>query len=152
MSILLAVKAASVAARRIKDADSAALLQTVIGEAEMIGKNGGNREVTDSEVITLVKKFIKNNEESIEHLARMDNIIAAASHKKLLTENELLTTFLPAQMTEAALAQAINLAIVETGAQTQKDMGKIVKLLKERHDGQYNNGEAATLIKRKLGG
>ena len=59
MSELLAeIKAKQINARKAR-LSTATLLTTLIGEAEMVGKNQG-REVTDSEVLAMIKKFIKN--------------------------------------------------------------------------------------------
>jgi hypothetical protein len=59
MSLIQTIKADQVQARKARSA-SASILTTLIGEAEMIGKNAGDRESTDEEVIAIIKKFIKN--------------------------------------------------------------------------------------------
>ena len=84
MSLIQTIKTAQVAARKARD-PSASLLTTLIGEAEMVGKNAG-REVTDQEVVATIKKFIKGIDETLKAVAstgvdkaRADAVLADVS-------------------------------------------------------------------------
>ena len=57
---------------------------------------------------------------------------------------------MPEQMDEEAVAEAINAAIGATGAESIKDMGKVMGYLKENHAGQMDFGMASGLIKTRL--
>ena len=70
MTILESVKKAQLQARKEKRAVDASTLTTLIGEAEMIGKNDGNRASTDAEVVTVIKKFVKNIDETLTILSK----------------------------------------------------------------------------------
>ena len=65
-------------------------------------------------------------------------------------EIEIIKTFLPEQMDDAAVADAISAAIGATGAESIKDMGKVMGHLKENFAGQMDFGAASGAIKARL--
>lgn len=145
MSLLQTIKDAQLQARKNRQADAAASLTTLIGEATSIGKNDGNRDTTDAEIVAVVKKFIKNINETISALPPTDARVQTFSAEKVLYE-----TFLPSQMTTEQLKVAIVQLTDELNAHTIRDMGKVMKALKERYDGQYDGAAASGLIKTVL--
>lgn len=149
MTILADIKQEQLSARKNRESVKATLLTTLIGDAVMVGKNDGNRESTDAEVVGVIKKFIAN---AIEILGILDGdpIIIPSDIDKLKTEITILKSFLPQQMTETELSDAIGRIIETTGATTLKDMGKVMKALKEQHSGKYDGGQANALIKAKF--
>ena len=64
MSLIQDIKSASLVARKARETKKAESLITLYSEASMIGKNDGNRESTDAETIAVIKKFIKNIDET----------------------------------------------------------------------------------------
>jgi uncharacterized protein YqeY len=76
----------------------AGLYTTLLGEAQMIGKNDGNRETTDNEVISVVKKFIKNIDETVSALTTRNQDASV-----FLKERQALEVFLPKQLNEPQL-------------------------------------------------
>lgn len=142
MSLLDTIKAAQIAARKNRDAVRTASLTTLIGDAEMIGKNAG-RLVSDQEVVALTKKFIKNNRDTASTAG-----IDASRLADLETEYSVYQGFLPTQMQEQDLQSAIDTIVKELrGASAKVDMGSVMKMLKERFDGQYDGRQASALIK-----
>jgi uncharacterized protein YqeY len=124
----------------------AALLTTLIGEAEAIGKNAGNRETTDAEVMALITKFIKNLDEMI-------GLLPDADERKLsaILERSCLIQFLPKQLTEAELkdhVRAIHAGLL--GMQNKVSMGDIMGVLKTRFGGQYDGKLASAIVKAEL--
>lgn len=146
MSLLQTIKAASLQARKERRTADAASLQTLIGEAEAIGKNAGNRETTDVEVVAVIKKFIKNLDELIMALRPGESDIAI---EQSTAEKAMLAAFLPKQLTTEELTHVIASIKVEISA-GPKDMGKILKLVKERFEGQYDGAAASTITKAAL--
>lgn len=67
MTLIQQIKDKQIAARKSGDS-LASLYTTLLGEASIIGKNAGNRETTDVEVVAVVKKFIKNIDETVQAL------------------------------------------------------------------------------------
>lgn len=147
MSLLQQIKQTQLQARKAKDAVTAASLTTLIGEAEMVGKNNGNREVTDAEVVAVLKKFIKNVEETWRLAAEHGNHTTA---ERLHDEKLLYSSFLPKQLSNGELKQVLVALTTELNANTLREMGKVMKVLKERYDGQYDGAAASTMIKGML--
>lgn len=144
MSLLQQIKTAQLTARKARDETASLVLTTLIGEAEAIGKNAGNRPTTDSEVVALVKKFIKNIDETLGLIKQSDAAVG------LERERAVLSVYLPTQMTSEQLRAVIAQLSEELNAHTQRDMGKVMKALKERYDGQYDGAAASALIKEVL--
>lgn len=149
MSLLSEIKAKQLRARKERDSASASALTTLIGDAEMVGKNAG-RDTTDSEVMAVVKKFIKNVDETMR---LMDEKLPADGKMALIpfaAEKALYESFLPKQLNEAELKEVVALIIAEVGAAGPKDMGKVMKPLKERYDGQFDGSLASVVVKAAL--
>jgi uncharacterized protein len=145
MSLLNSIKSAQLQARKTRDTITINALTTLIGEAEAIGKNDGNRETTDAEVVALIKKFIKNLDEVIRV------VTPGFSHDQLARkEKVILEQFLPTQLTSVELRGILKELTNELNAHTLREMGKIMKVLKERFDGQYDGTVASTLVKEML--
>lgn len=144
MPLINDIKFAQVLARKNRHAQAAATLTTLIGEAEMVGKNAGNRDVTDQEVVAVIKKFIKGVDEMISLVKNPQ------ANEDLQAEKRLLEQYLPKQLTSDQLLVIITDISNELNAHTLREMGKIMKVLKERFDGQYDGAVASTLIKSIL--
>lgn len=145
MSILGKIKTKQLAARKEKSTLAAALLTTLIGEAEMVGKNAG-REVTDLEVIAVIKKFIKNTDETIGYCTANQN---TAGLDAAMAEKEILTALVPAQLSDDELAAAINKIIndMQLQPETLPQMGAVMGALKLAHPGLYDGRKASEIIK-----
>lgn len=153
MSLLNKIKAASLQARKDRHALSSKLLSTLLGDAVMIGKNDGNRESTDGEVIAVIKKFIANANGTIEYINNIPvrkNEVDRQQIEDLRAEITILTGFLPKQMTTEELTMTVDILIAGLGAKTRKDMGKVMKALKDAYEGTYDGSAASELIKSKL--
>ena len=133
MSLMEQIKTRQIAARKAGD-PQASLLTTLLGESAMVGKNAG-RETTDAEVVAVVKKFIKNVDETITALTSRNQLAT-----EFMVEREILEQFLPQQLTESTLFAV---------AKTQPDMPTFMKHLKENFAGQYD-GKLASMIAKKV--
>lgn len=131
MTLMEQIKAKQIAARKAGSAD-ASLLTTLLGEAAMVGKNAG-RETTDQEVVAVVKKFVKNIDETIAALTSRNQDASA-----FLAERGVLEQFLPLQLTELALQHM---------AKEFASMPEFMKHLKENYAGQYDGKLASTVAK-----
>jgi len=106
-------------------------------------------ELGDAEVVAVLEKMIKQRRESIaqfEQAARHD--LAGAEKREL----ELLGAYLPRQLGDAELDQAVAAAIAESGASGVKEMGKVMAILKARLAGRADMGKVSSLVKTKLSG
>ena len=144
--ILQDIKAASLAARKAHEADAAISLITLLSEASMIGKNDGGRETTDAETIAVVKKFIKNIDETLKVRKgdQRDPVVV-----KLTMERLLYNSFLPKQLTEDELKGMLAF-IVAKSYPTLPTLSDMLKALKFSYDGLYDGGTAAKLAKEIL--
>ena len=133
------IKADQLTARKAHDALAASLLTTLIGEATAIGKNDGNREVTDADILALCKKFIKGMDEMIGYLGASNPEGTATAN----AEKTILLAYMPQQMTETELTTAITAIVATVG----KNFGAIMNALKTDHAGLYDAKLAATIIK-----
>jgi uncharacterized protein YqeY len=121
----------------LKDRDIAARSET---SKELIG---------DDEILTLLAKMIKQREESATAFDAGNRPELAANERD---EIAVIRTFMPAQMDDAALKEAVNKTIAEVGAASVKDMGKVMAVLKERFAGQMDFSKASAATKDALSG
>ena len=149
MSLLEQIKTASLEARKARDVISATLLTTLLAEATNVGKNDGNRESTDAEVVAVVKKFIKGVDETMAHLEKLDG-----DHTKTtaiaVAEKSVLSQFVPTQLDEAQLQAVIDSLVAGLATRNAKQMGAVMKQLKEKYEGHYDGQLASKLIKTAL--
>ena len=106
-------------------------------------------ELDDAQVLSVIEKMIKQRRESIaqyEKAARKD----LADVEK--TEIEILSGYMPAQMSEADVEKLVQSTISETGASGVKDMGKVMAALKAKLAGKADMGKVSGLVKAKLSG
>ena len=135
MSLIEKIKQDQVAARVRRDSITANLLTTLIGEAEMVGKNAGNRASTDAEVVAVIKKFVKNAEETLAALKKANQY-----NEVIAVEIGILGRYLPQQLGEYEL-KAI--------AVGRANMPDFMKYLKENYAGQYD-GKLASTVAREV--
>ncbi len=110
---------------------------------------GQGKTVSDEDILALLQKMTKSRKESQE-------IFENAGRTELATQESeeiaIIQGFLPPQLSEEEVAQAIAAAIAETGAASLKDMGKVVGTLKGKYAGRMDFAKASALVKRMLGG
>ena len=139
MSLINEIKVKQLAARKASSPE-ASLYTTLLGEALTVGKNDGNRETTNIEVVAVVKKFIKGIDETVAALSKGQ--IAGYTSPPLtiaLGERNILEKFLPAQLNEEDLMQII---------QSRTSMPDFMKYLKENYAGSYDGKLAAAVAKK----
>ena len=103
----------------------------------------------DAAVLAIVEKMIKQRRESIAQFEAASRNDLADNEK---FELSVLSAYLPAQMGEAEIADAIAAAVAESGAAGAKDMGKVMALLKPRLAGKADMGKVSAQVKAKLAG
>jgi len=106
-------------------------------------------DLDDSQVIVVLDKMAKQRRESIEQYEKAGrNDLADQEHFEL----EVLKTYLPEQLDDAEIDAMIAEAIAATGAQSVKDMGKVMGQLKARLAGRADMGAVSGKIKARLSG
>jgi uncharacterized protein YqeY len=142
--ILNNIKAAQLQARKDRNKDVAGLLTTLMSDIQMIGKNDNGRETTDADSISTIKKYLNNIEETIKVVT--DETIVTLQR----AEQNVLNKFLPTQLSDQELETKIVEFIVNLQATTIKDMGKVMKALKDAHGGLYDGSKASMIFKSTI--
>ncbi|GFE72890.1 GatB/YqeY domain-containing protein [Novosphingobium sp. TCA1] len=101
----------------------------------------------DAMIIDVLQKMVKQRRESIQLFEEGGRPEKAAEEK---AELEVIETFLPAQLTEEETKALIEAIKAEVGAESMKDMGKVVAALKARHGTQLDMGKASGWVKAAL--
>ena len=107
------------------------------------------KELGDAEVTSVIEKMIKQRRESIAQFEQASRKDLADAEK---FELEVLSGYLPKQMSDAEVQQELQKAISESGASGIKDMGKVMALLKPRLAGRADMGKVSALVKTRLSG
>ena len=123
------------------------LVVSAIKDAEIAGRTKGLKEITDSDINTVLKKMIKQRNESCE-------VYKKAGRNELL-ENEtkeiqVISLFLPKQLSEEETKKICEDAIKSSGASSMKDMGKIMGILKSKHADTLDFSKVSLIIKELL--
>jgi hypothetical protein len=128
-----------------KDTVKGNLLSTLVAEAVMVGKNDGNRETTDAETIAMIKKFLKNVNETLALMEEMGK-----DKTESLREKEILESLLPKQLDEAELEKVIVEIVAALPEKSPRQMGAVMAELKKKYDGQFDGKTASGLVKKAL--
>ena len=126
------------------------LIAAAIKDRDIQSRGSGKDDTpTDADLQALLMKMIKQRKESAEMYEKGGRPDLAAQERE---EIAIIEEFLPRQMTEEEIAEAVAATIEEVGAQSLKDMGKVMGALKGRYAGQMDMAKASRLVKEKLGG
>ena len=106
-------------------------------------------ELDDAAVLSVIEKMLKQRRESIAQFESAARTDLADAEK---AEVQVLSGYLPAQLSDAELEKAVDSVISETGAASPKDMGKVMAALKPRLAGRADMGKVSALVKSKLSG
>lgn len=135
------------AAMRSKDKDRLGVLRLIMAAFKQ--KEVDERiELDDAMVLAIMDKMTKQIRDSIqqfEQAGRNDLV------KKEKFELEIIQEYLPTQLNEDEIKQLIAESITESGAESVKDMGKVMSILKPRLQGRADMGQVSALVKQQLG-
>ena len=123
---LTTIKGANLKARKAKNRIVSNVLTTLIGEIEIVGKNDGNRETTESETIAVINKFKKNALETVNNMKERG--ISEDEIQKYVDEVDLYSSYLPTLLSETELTDIIKSIIGDGEVNIGKIMGTLKKL------------------------
>ena len=106
-------------------------------------------QLSDADLLSVLQKMIKQRREAVELYDKGGRAELAAQERE---EIDIISGYLPKQMSEADVKAAISAAIAETGAAGIKDMGKVIGALKAKYAGQMDFGKASGMVKAALTG
>lgn len=104
--------------------------------------------IPDEEVLQMLQQMSKQRRESITLYEQGNRLDLAQQETE---EIEIISRFLPKQMSEAETTEAVKAVIGEIEATTLKDMGRVMAVLKERFAGTMDFTKASALVKGQLG-
>tara|TARA_X000000950_G_scaffold82420_1_gene103751 strand:+ start:249 stop:710 length:462 start_codon:yes stop_codon:yes gene_type:complete len=134
-----------------KNVDLISALRLVIAsikDRDIIAKGKGNDSgINDEEIISLLQTMIKQRKSSIDmYLEGKREDLA----KKEQNEIEIISKFLPKQLSKEEINDIIDMTIKSCEACSMKDMGKVINILKKKYNGEMNFGDVSKIVKSKL--
>ncbi|MEL6584328.1 MAG: GatB/YqeY domain-containing protein [Pseudomonadota bacterium] len=119
----------------IKDRDAA-----LTGDASAEG-------VSDTEILPILERMIEQREEAARDCEEAGRLGLAEQERD---EARVIEEFLPTQMSDAQMEAAIDATMSEVGAESIRDLGRIMGTLKDRYPGQLDFCKAGTAVKTRL--
>ena len=123
------------------------LVVSAIKDAEIAARAKGQKEIADSDITAILKKMIKQRNESCE-------VYKKAGRNELLEnetkEIEVINSFLPKQLSEEETKKLCQEAVKSSGASSMKDMGKVMGILKSKHADTLDFSKVSLIIKEIL--
>jgi uncharacterized protein len=139
------------AAMRARDERAVSTLRLILAalkDRDIAERGKGNTAgLGDDQILGMLRSMIKQRQESIRLYEQGGRPELA---RQEADEIVVIEQFLPVQMSDAAMGDAVQQAVGETDAKTLKDMGRVMALLKERYPGQMDFAKAGALVKRHL--
>ncbi|NRB75520.1 MAG: GatB/YqeY domain-containing protein [Verrucomicrobiales bacterium] len=123
------------------------MLKSAIKNAA-IEKGGADAELTDTEVMAVVRKEVKKRQDSIEQYEAAGRDELADQEK---AEIEVLNGYLPEPLSEEEIASIVEAAIAEVGATSRKEMGQVMKIVQEKTAGRADGKTLSQAVMSKLG-
>ena len=123
------------------------LIVSAIKDAEIAGRSKGQKEIKDSDITGILKKMIKQRNESCEVYKKAGRTELLESETK---EINVINTFLPKQLSEEETKKICEEVIKSVGASTMKDMGKVMGELKSKHSDTLDFSKVSGIIKGLL--
>lgn len=104
-------------------------------------------DLDDTQVMAVIQKMVKQRKDSISQFSdagRTDLVEVEEA------ELSIINNYMPKQLSDAEIQAAVIKAISDTGANSMKDMGKLMGMLKGQLDGKADMGQVSQIIKSKL--
>ncbi len=124
------------------------LIASAIKDRDIDARGKGRQTATDDELLAALTKMVRQREESAKIYDEAGRPELADKER---AEIDVIRGFLPKLMSEEEVRAAAEAAIAETGAASPRDMGRVMAVLKARHAGGMDFGQASALVKSMLG-
>ena len=105
------------------------------------------KDLDDAAILSVIEKAVKQRRDSIEQFTAGGREDLAAIEK---AEMEIISAYLPEQLSEAELDELIDAVITETGAESIRDMGKVMGAIKAKAAGRADMGAVGARVKARL--
>jgi uncharacterized protein len=135
-------------ARNERRVSTLRLVNAAIKNAEIDAQVHGRAAIGEDELFALLQKMIKQRQEAVEIYDKAGRGELADRER---SEIAIIQAFLPKQMSEPEMQSAIAEAVKTTGAQSLKDMGRVMSALKQAYAGKMDFAKASALVRSMLG-
>lgn len=122
-------------------------INSAIKDRDIVNRGEGKGPATNDEVLAIIQKMVKQREESFAIYAQAGRADLATVEKE---EIDILNEFLPKPLSEEEIAAAIAAAIISSGAEGPKDMGKVIAALKANYPGRIDFGKVSGQVRNAL--
>tara|TARA_B100000941_G_C28477708_1_gene540248 strand:- start:1084 stop:1539 length:456 start_codon:yes stop_codon:yes gene_type:complete len=123
------------------------LVVSGIKDAEIANRSKGQNQIKDSDIISLLKKMIKQRNESCEVYEKAGRNELLENEKKEIT---VISTFLPKQLSEEDTKKICQETIKSIGASSMKDIGKIMGAIKTKHSDSLDFSKVSKILRELL--
>ncbi len=134
-------------AKNMPEVNAVRMIIAGLKEKDVEARGKGKKQAEDAELLAMMQSMIKQRNESIK-LYNDGNRPDLAQKEQ--AEIVIIEKFLPKQLNEAEMTDVIKQVITQTGAQSVKDMGKVMGSLRGTYAGQMDFGKASEIIKSLL--
>ena len=137
-------------AMRAKDATRLSVLRMLKAAVKnaAIEKGGADAKLNDADATQVIRKQVKQRQDSIESFEKGGRAELAAKEKEELT---MLQSYLPQAMSEAELSQAVRETIAEVGATSKAQMGVVMKAVQAKVAGRADGKTLSAEVQKQLG-
>ena len=133
-------------AMKAKDAEKLSTLR-MLQSAMKYQQIESGHELTDEEALVVIQKAVKQRLDSIEQYTKGNRPELAAKER---SEMEMLKTYLPPELSDAEIESGVREIVASTGAQSKKDMGKVMKEAAARYKGRVDGKKIQEIVSRLL--
>ncbi|TPV31932.1 GatB/YqeY domain-containing protein [Paucihalobacter ruber] len=147
MSLQEKVMDAMKSAMKDKDQTALAALRAIKSEILLAQTSGSDATMTDADEIKILSKLVKQRKDSAAIYAEQNRPDLAEPE---LAQAEVISKFLPEQLSEEEISNAIDAIISQTGASGMKDMGKVMGMASSQLAGKADGKTISMIVKGKL--
>lgn len=134
------------AAMKARDAERLSTLR-MLQSAFKYQQIESGHELSDEEAMSVIRKAVKQRQDSIEQYTKGNRPELAAKEQR---EMELLRTWLPPELTDDEIEAGVREIVASTGAQSKKDMGRVMKEASSRYKGRVDGKKIQEIVSRLL--
>ncbi len=135
-------------AQKKREISTLRLILAAIKDRDIASRSKGKDGVDDQEILEILAKMIKQRQESVKTYEEAGRLELAEAEQE---EIEIISGFLPEQLSAEDTRSAVETVIKEIGATSLKDMGRTMSILKERYAGQMDFSVSSSMVKEILG-
>ncbi|RYE53276.1 MAG: GatB/YqeY domain-containing protein [Hyphomicrobiales bacterium] len=122
-------------------------INAAIKDRDIANRGDNKGPATNDEVLAIIQKMVKQREESFAIYAQAGRADLATVEKE---EIDILNELLPRPLSDEEVAAAIEAAVVSSGAEGPKDMGKVIAELKAKYPGRIDFGKVSGQVRNAL--